>query len=229
YVMQRLSEKRRKIPMTISTQSTRDRLLLSRRHRPASIRIVMYMARRSAGSLFAITLCFSLTCWQSGLAQEQRSTDRHGRHTVNPSTMPQNISDMDIPNAQLADKALNKKVEALLAKMTLEEKVGQLVQFSSGEATGPGTGRQGYDTMIAAGEVGSLLNVADAKKANAFQHVAIEKSRLHIPLLYGFDVIHGYRTIFPVPLGMASSFDPPLVRATARIAAQEASADGIRW
>lgn len=148
---------------------------------------------------------------------------------MNPSAMSKNISDASIPNAQLADKTLNKKVDALLAKMTLEEKVGQLVQFSSGTPTGPGTGRQGYEAMIAAGQVGALLNVADAKTANRFQRIAMEKSRLHIPLMYGFDVIHGYRTVFPVPLGMASSFDPPLVRATARIAAQEASADGIRW
>ncbi|HET9087415.1 MAG TPA: beta-glucosidase BglX [Acidobacteriaceae bacterium] len=134
-----------------------------------------------------------------------------------------------VPNSQLTDKELNKKVDALLSKMTLEEKVGQLVQFSSGAPTGPGTGRENYDTMIAAGQVGSLLNVADPKKANAFQHIAVEKSRLHIPLIYGFDVIHGYRTVFPVPLGLASSFDPAMVQATARMAAQEASADGIRW
>jgi beta-glucosidase len=151
------------------------------------------------------------------------------RVRVNSAFMTQNNSDSPGPNAQLIDKTLNKKVNALLAKMTLEEKVGQLVQFSSGAPTGPGTGRQSYNAMIAAGEVGSLLNVADPKKANAFQHVAMEKSRLHIPLLYGFDVIHGYRTVFPVPLGMASSFDPALVESTARMAAAEASADGIRW
>ena len=101
--------------------------------------------------------------------------------------------------------------------------------FPSAHRPGPGTGRQSYDDMIAAGQVGALLNVADAKKANEFQHIAVEKSRLHIPLMYGFDSIHGYRTIFPVPLGLASSFDPALVEATARMAAQEASADGIRW
>ena len=143
--------------------------------------------------------------------------------------MPQDISSTYVPNPQLTDPALNKKVDALLDKMTLEEKVGQLVQFSVGAPTGPGTGRQSYDDMIAAGQVGALLNVADAKKANEFQHIAVEKSRLHIPLMYGFDSIHGYRTIFPVPLGLASSFDPALVEATARMAAQEASADGIRW
>ena len=152
-----------------------------------------------------------------------------GRRRSHASAMAQNMASIPVPNSQLTEKALNKRVDALLSKMTLEEKVGQLVQFSSGAPTGPGTGRENYDTMIAAGQVGSLLNVADAKKANAFQHIAMEKSRLHIPLMYGFDVIHGYRTVFPVPLGMASSFDPAMVRATARMAAQEASADGIRW
>lgn len=143
--------------------------------------------------------------------------------------MTQIPSDHPVPNSQLTDKALNKKVDALLSQMTLEEKVGQLVQYPAGELTGPGTGRQDYATMIAAGQVGSLLSLTDRKKANAFQHIAVEKSRLHIPLIFGMDVIHGYNTIFPVPLGMASSFDPELVQATARMAAQEASADGIRW
>lgn len=143
--------------------------------------------------------------------------------------MNQNASETSVPNSQLTDKALNKRVDTLLAKMTLDEKVGQLVQFSAGAPTGPGTGRESYDAMIAEGQVGSLLNVADAKKANAFQHIAMEKSRLHIPLLFGLDVIHGYKTTFPVPLALASSFDPALVQATARMAAQEASADGVRW
>lgn len=132
-------------------------------------------------------------------------------------------------NSQLTDRALNKKVDALLVKMTLEEKVGQLVQYSAGTATGPGTGRQDYDTMLAKGEIGSLLNVSDPTKANAYQRIAVGKSRLHIPLMFGLDVIHGYRTIFPVPLGMAASFDPELVKSASRMAAQEASADGIRW
>lgn len=143
--------------------------------------------------------------------------------------MNQNASETSVPNSQLTNKALNKKVDALLGKMTLDEKVGQLVQFSAGAPTGPGTGRESYDAMIAEGQVGSLLNVADAKKANAFQHIAMEKSRLHIPLLFGLDVIHGYKTIFPVPLALASSFDPAMVQTTARMAAEEASADGVRW
>lgn len=119
--------------------------------------------------------------------------------------------------------------------MTLEEKVGQLTQVSAGVPAGPGTGLQDYHTMIAKGEVGAMVNegdthtVFDIKKTNQYQRDAVEKSRLHIPLLFGLDVIHGYRTIFPEPLGLAASFDPDLVRATARMAAQEASADGIRW
>ncbi|HEX4019794.1 MAG TPA: beta-glucosidase BglX [Acidobacteriaceae bacterium] len=136
---------------------------------------------------------------------------------------------MPATNAQLADKHLNARVNALLAKMTLEEKIGQLVQYSAGTPTGPGTDRQDYKTMIAAGEVGSLLNVRSAKETNMYQKIAIEKSRLHIPLLFGLDVIHGYQTTFPVPLALASSFDPDLVQATAHMAATEASADGIRW
>jgi beta-glucosidase len=183
----------------------------------------MYPACRPA-LLFAAACLLPAFCPNQPIQAQPRNRVR-----VNPTVMPQNISDSTSPNAQLIDKALNKKMNALLAKMTLEEKVGQLVQFSSGTPTGPGTGRQSYEAMIAAGEVGSLLNVADPKKANAFQHIAMEKSRLHIPLLYGFDVIHGYRTVFPVPLAMASSFDPALVESTARMAAAEASADGIRW
>ena len=188
----------------------------------------MNPARVPAGLLSVATAIFFLA------SNPQLTAQPHSRHKQNASSMTKTDADTfapnaDVPNPQLTDGALNKKVNALLEKMTLEEKVGQLVQFSSGAPTGPGTGREGYDAMIAAGQVGSLLNVSDPKKANAFQHIAMEKSRLHIPLMYGLDVIHGYRTIFPVPLGLASSFDPALVQATARMAAQEATLDGIRW
>jgi beta-glucosidase len=169
------------------------------------------------------------TLFLIGSFSQQIQAQFHHRHSSDATTMPATAANTFVPNSQLTDPALNKKVDALLEKMTIEEKVGQLVQFSVGAPTGPGTGRQSYDDMIAAGQVGALLNVADAKKANAFQHIAVDKSRLHIPLMYGFDSIHGYRTVFPVPLGLASSFDPSLVEATARMAAQEASADGIRW
>lgn len=113
--------------------------------------------------------------------------------------------------------------------MTLEEKVGQLVQYSAGQATGPGTGRTDYKDMIAGGQIGALLNVVDANQITEYQRIAVEKSRLHIPLLFGLDVIHGFQTEFPIPLGMASTWDPALVEKASHVAAREASAIGIRW
>ena len=121
------------------------------------------------------------------------------------------------------------RIEELLRQMTLEEKTGQLNQYSAGQPTGPGTHRHSYETMIAAGQVGSLLNVTRAEQVNHYQRIAVERSRLHIPLLFGLDVIHGFRTIFPVNLGLSSTWDPALVEETSRVAAEEAAAQGIRW
>jgi beta-glucosidase len=129
----------------------------------------------------------------------------------------------------VADPSLDARVETLLHSMTLEEKIGQLVQYSAGQATGPGTGRTDYEDMIARGQIGSLLNVIDTPLINKYQRIAVEKSRLHIPLLFGLDVIHGFRTEFPIPLGMASTWDPSLVEKASHVAALEASAIGIRW
>jgi beta-glucosidase len=129
----------------------------------------------------------------------------------------------------IADPKLDAQVESLLHGMTLEEKIGQLVQYSAGQATGPGTGRTDYKDMIARGQIGALLNVIDTPLLNEYQRIAVEKSRLHIPLLFGLDVIHGFRTEFPIPLGMASTWDPALVEKASRVAASEASAIGIRW
>ena len=129
----------------------------------------------------------------------------------------------------LSEPNVEKKIDELLHKMTLEEKVGQLVQYSAGQPTGPGTGRTDYDDMIRKGEVGALFNITTARQVNAFQHVAVEQSRLHIPLLFGLDVIHGFRTEFPIPLGLSATWNPDLIQQTARVAAQEASASGIRW
>jgi len=95
-------------------------------------------------------------------------------------------------------------VDSLLGQMTTEEKIGQLSQlfvFDSGEAV---------EKSVAAGEVGSLLFITDPVVIARLQHLAVEKSRLHIPLIFGYDVIHGFRTIFPVPIGMAASWDPSL-------------------
>ena len=127
------------------------------------------------------------------------------------------------------DPSLDARVETLLRKMTLEEKVGQLAQYSAGQPTGPGTGRTDYKDMIAKGQIGALFNISTAKETNAYQRIAVEKSRLKIPIIFGLDVIHGFRTVFPVPLALASTWDPPLVEQAARVAASEASATGIRW
>src|SRR5882762_449150 len=129
----------------------------------------------------------------------------------------------------LNDPKSEKKIAALLEKMTLEEKVGQLVQYSAGQPTGPGTGRTDYDSMIRKGEVGALFNITTAREVNVYQRIAVEQSRLRIPLLFGLDVIHGFRTEFPIPLGLASSWDPQLVERAAHVAARESSASGIRW
>ncbi len=129
----------------------------------------------------------------------------------------------------LAGPEVERRVDALLRQMTLPEKIGQLVQYSGGTATGPGAQHGGYPQQIAKGEIGSFLNVIGASATNSLQRIAVEQSRLKIPLLFGSDVIHGYRTIFPVPLGLASTWDLPLIEQAARAAAQEATADGIRW
>ncbi len=116
---------------------------------------------------------------------------------------------------------INKRVEDLLKRMTLDEKIGQMCQYSSLTKK--------IKELVKKGLVGSLLNVTGIDKVNEIQKAAIEDSRLGIPLLLGLDVIHGYKTIFPIPLALASTWDPQVVRKVARIAAREASSEGIKW
>ncbi len=127
-------------------------------------------------------------------------------------------------------KTTDQKVADILSKMTLEEKVGQLVQYSGFEyATGPqNSNSANVLNEIKQGKVGSMLNVAGAAETRKFQELALQ-SRLKIPLLFGQDVIHGYRTTFPVNLGQAASWDLKLIEKSERIAATEASAYGIHW
>ena len=119
------------------------------------------------------------------------------------------------------------RAEALLKQMTVEEKVGQLNQAPGVDL--PGLSSEKPDELIAQGKVGSILWLADTKEINRLQRIAVEKSRLHIPILFGFDVIHGYRTTFPVPLAMASSWDPSVEEQAQRFAAEDARAAGILW
>ncbi len=120
-------------------------------------------------------------------------------------------------------------IDKLLQQMTLEEKAGQMTQFSIGTPTGPGTGRSDYKQMVARGEVGSILNMTGAAETNAMQKIAVEQSRLHIPLIFGLDIIHGYRTSFPIPLALSATWNAELIERVARLAAQEGSRAGIRW
>jgi beta-glucosidase len=122
---------------------------------------------------------------------------------------------------KLSDQEIESRVNSLLQQMTLEEKAGQLTQLA-------GNTPQTLD-MIKQGKVGSLLGVLGAEQANAAQRAAVEGSRLKIPLILGYDVIHGYRTIFPVPLASAGSFDPQLIEQAERVAAKEATASGVKW
>jgi beta-glucosidase len=131
------------------------------------------------------------------------------------------------------DPAVEKRIDALMARMTLEEKIGQLNQYSSSfDLTGPppaeDRAQQRYE-QIKKGQVGSLLNVTGAAATRAAQELAVKNSRLGIPLLFGYDVIHGYRTAFPIPLGEAASWDLEAIERSARIAATEASASGLHW
>ena len=121
----------------------------------------------------------------------------------------------------------HRRAEALLKQMTVEEKVGQMNQSAGVVIPGLGSGKP--DDLITQGKVGSVLWLIDVKEINRLQHLAVEKSRLHIPILFAYDVIHGYRTVFPVPLGMASSWDPSVEEAAQRLAGQDARAAGIVW
>lgn len=117
---------------------------------------------------------------------------------------------------------IENKVDSLLRQMTLEEKLGQMNQLSPWDF-------EELAARIRKGEVGSILNVVNPEEINKIQKIAVEESRLEIPILVARDVIHGYKTIFPIPLGQAATFNPEIAEQGARIAAIEASADGIRW
>ena len=118
---------------------------------------------------------------------------------------------------------IEKRVESLLSKMTLAEKIGQMNQVSVGGDVA------NYADALRSGQIGSILNEVDPEKINRYQRICVEESRLGIPLIVGRDVIHGFHTVFPIPLGLAATFDPVVVEEGARVAAVEASAQGVRW
>jgi len=139
-------------------------------------------------------------------------------------------------SAQLSKTGLNpdakyaEEVDSVLALMTLEEKIGQLNQLSGdGEVTGPITLNNESQEAIRKSHVGSMLNINSASYTRKIQQIAVEETRLGIPLIFGYDVIHGYKTIFPVPLGESASWDMEAIEKSARVAAVEATAAGQHW
>jgi beta-glucosidase len=120
-------------------------------------------------------------------------------------------------------------IDALLKKMTLDEKIGQLNLPGSGDIVTGQAANSDIGKKIKEGKVGGLFNIKSVAKIKAVQKVAVEESRLKIPMLFGMDVIHGYETVFPIPLGLSCTWDMNLIEQSARVAAQEASADGINW
>ncbi len=135
------------------------------------------------------------------------------------------------PAYQNSSLPTEKRVADLLSRMTIEEKAGQLNQLNGGSFTGPAANDAGQNEkskMVQAGKIGSLLNVVGVAETKTIQEVAM-KSRLGIPLLFGYDVIHGYKTIFPIPLAEACSWNLPNIQKNASIAAKEAAAGGIHW
>jgi len=119
------------------------------------------------------------------------------------------------------NQPVDRRVEDLLGRMTLEEKIGQMCQYSGFS--------ERFESLVREGRVGSFLNAIGAENTNKVQRIALEHSRLGIPLIFGLDVIHGFSTVFPIPLGIASSWDPNLARKAASIAAAEAASEGIHW
>jgi len=127
------------------------------------------------------------------------------------------------------DPKMNQFITNLMSKMTLDEKIGQLNLSVAGDITTGQAKSSGSSKKISEGKIGAILNLKSASKIREVQKIAVEGSRLKIPLLFGMDVIHGYQTIFPIPLGLSCSWDMKLIGQSARIAAQEATADGLCW
>ncbi|WP_254279748.1 glycoside hydrolase family 3 N-terminal domain-containing protein [Haloarcula marina] len=124
---------------------------------------------------------------------------------------------------------VEERVESLLAELSLEQKVGQLNQLNADFATGTAVGDMDVEQGILDGDIGSVLNFADVEEARHFQELAVEESDHGVPLVLALDVIHGHRTIFPIPLGEAASWNPEMAALSARVAATEAAADGVHW
>jgi len=180
------------------------------KHRPILTKAALLLALGLAG--------------QRAAAQARPAAKRAASTQPRPAAAPAALTRLPAPDAKM-----QQFVSDLLKKMTPEEKIGQLNLVSVGfTVTGPVVS-QGVDENIKKGNVGAVLNTFTPVAARKLQEMAVTQTRLHIPLILGFDVIHGHRTIFPVPLGLAASWDLPAIERSAHIAGQEAAADGINW
>ncbi|MDP4248923.1 MAG: beta-glucosidase BglX [Bacteroidota bacterium] len=130
---------------------------------------------------------------------------------------------------QAQDNKMNGFISTLMSKMTVDEKIGQLNLVTPGGAVTGSVVSQDVDEKIRQGKVGGLFGITGPEKVRQAQDIAVQHSRLHIPLLFGLDVIHGLETVFPIPLAMSCTWDTVLIQKSARIAAAEASADGLDW
>jgi beta-glucosidase len=226
--------------------------------------VLKYSEADTGTMIYAATNCASprlrvlLICCALGLAAAgfaPHALAQQPAHTPGASAPIRHPS-----SAQLADPKIEARVDRLLRQMTLEEKIGQLVQYNdTGDSptaqtaeSKPAESKPPADKsedkagvivavnpvsanhldvmqLAATGGVGSMLNTVGQARTNTYQHLAVEKSRLHIPLLFGADVIHGFRTVYPIPLGLAASWDPDLVASLCHMSAAEATTAGVRW
>ncbi|WP_434547569.1 beta-glucosidase BglX, partial [Parapedobacter pyrenivorans] len=132
-------------------------------------------------------------------------------------------------NAQQRDISMDNFIDGLMRQMTIDEKIGQLNLVTAGEVTTGSIVSTDVEAKIKAGKIGGIFSMTSVPRIRAAQELAVNHSRLKIPIIFGLDVIHGYKTIFPIPLGLAATWDMDLIQETARIAATEASADGLNW
>lgn len=181
---------------------------------------------RTKRALMAIILTGAV----AACAQQQARLESTGALTsATPAARSETAEKPKPPAWSAPDPAMERFLDELMGRMTLDEKIGQLTLLTSDwESTGP-TMREGYKQDIRSGRVGGIFNAYTAKYTRELQELAVEGTRLKIPLLFGYDVIHGHRTIFPISLGEAASWDMAAIEKSARVSAQEAAAEGIHW
>src|SRR5215217_5420420 len=128
-----------------------------------------------------------------------------------------------------ADQEMNRFIGNLMSRMTVDEKIGQLNLLTGGEATTGSAVSTNVEAKIKNGQVGGIFSLTTPARIRKAQEIAVNHTRLKIPIIFGQDVIHGYKTTFPIPLALSCTWDLPMIQQTARIAAIEATADGLNW